>query len=118
MSSTKIPTNSAFKASASAEAASSAAKLCVDVSRATMIRRMTGSTSSSFIPHAPSLRHSERRPSLCQCHQAGLHALVYTPAGELSLVVTLPGRDSGQSLNALVDCLHRKDMKLPGGNRV
>src|SRR5262249_9796447 len=62
--------------------------------------------------------HSKRQPFLCQCHQACLHELVYTPAGELSLVVTLPGRDSGQSLDALVDCLYRKDMELPGGNRV
>src|SRR5262245_604482 len=102
---------------ASSDAASSAAKLCGDASRATTTRRTISSRLCSFIPHTPSLRRPECPAFLRQCDEMRLDPLIHTTGGKLPMLVALPGWHTGQQFDALIDRLHRIDMKTPGSRR-
>src|SRR5919108_1274964 len=116
-SSTKMPSNSAFSVSASSDAASRAARLWGEASRATRMRRIVGSSSRSFIPRTPPLRYSKRQSLFRQRCQAGFNPLIHTASREFARVVALPCRYAGQELDPLIDCVHRIDPELSGGDR-
>src|SRR5262245_33221186 len=112
-----MPTSSALSASASSDAASRAAWLCDEASRATRIRRIVGSSSRSLIPRTPPLRHSKRQPLLRLRDQACLNPLIHAASWEFTGVVGLPRRYSGQELDALIDRFHGIDLELSSADR-